>query len=98
MAELRWSLLAADDLENICLDIAKDSERYSKIVAREIVNIVDSISTFPYSRRAVSKYNSEMIREKMIKSYRILYRIHEEYIEVVRVLHQSRQLKDDLEE
>ena len=98
MAELRWSLLAADDLENICSYIAMDSLGYSKVVAQEIVGSVDSIPAFPYSGRVVPKYNFVMIREKMIMNYRIIYRIHEEYIEVVRILHQSRQLKDNLKD
>ncbi|SDI55955.1 type II toxin-antitoxin system RelE/ParE family toxin [Natribacillus halophilus] len=98
MVELRWSLLAAEDLENICLYIEKDSGRYARIIAQEIVGMVDSIPAFPYSGRMVPKYNSEFIREKIIKSYRVIYRIHEEYIEVVRILHQSKQLKDNLEE
>ncbi|QDI90676.1 type II toxin-antitoxin system RelE/ParE family toxin [Salicibibacter halophilus] len=97
MVELRWSLLAAEDLENICLYIEKDSERYARI-AQEIVGMADLIPIFPYSGRMVAKYNSEFIREKMIKSYRVIYRIHGEYIEVVRILRQSRQLTDNLEE
>ena len=98
MVELRWSLLAAEDLENICLYIEKDSERYARIIAQEIVGMADLIPTFPYSGRMVPKYNSEFIREKMIKSYRVIYRIHGEYIEVVRILQQRRQLTDNLEE
>lgn len=98
MVKLRWSLLAADDLESICLYIAKDLERYSKVVAREIISSVDTISEFPYSGRIVPKYNSELIREKMIKNYRIIYRVHEKYIEIVRILHQSRHLKNHFEE
>ena len=94
---MRWSLLAADDLENICSYIALDSEKYAKIVAQEIVSTVESISVFPYSGKVVPKFNPENIREKIIRNYRIIYRIHDEYVEVVRIIHQSRQLKIKLD-
>ena len=43
-----WSPRAADNLEDICNYIAKDSEYYATFVAKRIIEIVESIPQFPY--------------------------------------------------
>ncbi|WP_272434524.1 hypothetical protein [Terrihalobacillus insolitus] len=40
MAELRWAESAVKDLDNICTYIAEDSEEYSRMFARRIMNAI----------------------------------------------------------
>ena len=48
-----WSPRAADNLEEICNYIDRDSEYYATLVAKRIIEIVESIPRFPYSGRIV---------------------------------------------
>ncbi|WP_433747632.1 type II toxin-antitoxin system RelE/ParE family toxin [Falsibacillus pallidus] len=94
MAELRWAESAVKDLDNICNYIAEDSEEYARMFARSIIDFVETIAAFPYSGRVVVEMNNEMIREKVLTNYRIIYRINNDSIEVVRIIHSARNFKD----
>jgi plasmid stabilization system protein ParE len=51
--KIKWSPRAASNLEEICNYIAKDSEYYSILFAKKIINIVKAIPQFPKSGRVV---------------------------------------------
>lgn len=89
-----WAPRAADDLEEICNFIARDSEYYASLVAKRIIAIVESIPKFPYSGRVVSEYQNENLREKFYKHYRIIYRIKADAIEIAAIYHGARLLGD----
>lgn len=94
MAELRWAESAVRDLEKTCDYIAEDSEVYAKVFARRIIDALEATATFPYSGRLVPEMKNEMIREKILASYRLIYRVKEESIEVVRIIHSAKNFKD----
>jgi toxin ParE1/3/4 len=85
MVELRWSESAVHDLEELCNYIAKDSEEYARNIARRIIDNIESVAAFPYSGRIVPEYNNEVIREKILLNYRLIYRIFEDKMEIVRI-------------
>ncbi|MDH5721590.1 MAG: type II toxin-antitoxin system RelE/ParE family toxin [Spirochaetia bacterium] len=93
--KIKWLSTAVDDLEEICSYIAKDSEKYAIIIARSIYEIVEDIAKFPERGRVVPEYNRKEIREIIYKSYRIIYRIRDNYIQVLAVYHGARILKFD---
>jgi len=90
MVELRWSESAVKDLEELCNYISIDSGEYAKNIARRIIDNIETAATFPYSGRIVPEYNNEMIREKILLNYRIIYRIFEDKMEIVRIIHHAR--------
>lgn len=94
MVELRWSKLALDDLEEIIDYISKDSEENARIYAAKIISSVETTSIFPYSGRVVPEMENEQLREKVFHNIRIIYRINNEMMEVIRVLHSSRELPE----
>lgn len=94
MVELRWVESAVKDLEQICNYIADDSEEYAKIFARRIIDLIETTAVFPYSGRIVPEMKNEMIREKIFNNYRIIYRIKDESIEIVRIIHNARNIKE----
>lgn len=94
MAELRWAESAVKDLDIICNYIAEDSEEYARMFARSIIDSVETAAAFPYSGRVVPEMNNEMLREKVLTNYRIIYRINNDSIEVVRIIHNARNFKD----
>ncbi|WP_226671137.1 type II toxin-antitoxin system RelE/ParE family toxin [Metabacillus litoralis] len=50
---------------------------------------VETAAAFPYSGRVVSEMNNEMLKEKVL-----FYRINNNLIEVVRIIHNARNFKD----
>jgi toxin ParE1/3/4 len=90
--KLIWSQLAIDDLDDIAKFIAKDSEDYAKIFVRKIVEQVERIPDFPLLGRVVPEIQDEQVRERIYQNYRLVYRIKDDSIEIVRVFHHGRQL------
>ena len=91
-----WSPRAASHLEDICEYIAKDSEQYARIFARQILRLTRTLSEFPKSGRVVPEYNDDRLREKIYGNYRLVYRIKEgeEILEIVTICHSARLIRD----
>ena len=49
MAEIRWTIQAADDLEGIVNFISADSEHYARLLAVDILEAVERVGAFPES-------------------------------------------------
>ena len=82
---------AADDLQDIYDYIVRDSQRFASSVVREIVELAESIPQFPLAGRIVPEYQNPNLRERIYKSYRIIYRISE-VIEIANIIHSARDL------
>lgn len=89
-----WSPKAAWNLESICSFIDQDSPHYASLFAKRIVDITENIPAFPRAGRIVPEYNDANLRERLYKSYRIVYRINPSFIEIVAVVHCARLLKN----
>jgi len=61
---------------------------------KKITNIVKAIPQFPKSGRVVPEYRDENLRGKIYKNYRIVYRLKEEFIEIVAICHGAKPLDD----
>jgi addiction module RelE/StbE family toxin len=94
MVKLIWSPRAASDLEEICNYIALDSEHYARLFAQQIVTLIEKILDFPKAGRVVPEYQRDDLRERIFQNYRIVYRIKEEAIEIVAIVHGARLLSD----
>jgi toxin ParE1/3/4 len=88
--QIRWSLKAAENLESICDYIAKDSPYYASITAQKILDFIDTLSLFPELGKIVHEYENPNIRELIHKSYRIVYRLKDNIIEIAAICHTSR--------
>ena len=89
-----WSPKAADNLEEICIFIGEDSEFYARIFAQQIIDEIEKIPNFPKAGRIVPEYRRKDLREKIFQSYRIVYRIKPDAIEIVAIVHGARLLHD----
>jgi plasmid stabilization system protein ParE len=94
MAKLIWSPKATADLEEICEYISRDSEHYAKLFAQRVVAVVETIAEFPMAGRIVSEYRQDDLRERMPQSYRIVYRVKPEVVEIVAIVHGARLLPE----
>jgi len=58
----------------------------------------EQIATFPWSGRKVPEYEAENIREVIEESYRIIYRIKPNQLDVLAVIHSSQLLSLEFKE
>jgi toxin ParE1/3/4 len=92
MAEVRWTPQAADDLEAITNFIAADSPQYARLFAIDVLVAVERLADFPNSGRLVPELKDPAIREILFGSYRIVYRVKGDLVEVLTVYHGARLL------
>lgn len=92
--KLRWTRAAIADLAEIYVYIAKERPTSALRVAAEIVEQVESLLANPHRGRAGRIGGT---RELIIGRYPyvIPYRIHEEEIQLLRVLHERRSWPDE---
>ena len=88
---ITWLKSAREDLHNIYKFIAKDSEYYAKKVLNDFFDATEILNLFPKSGRVVPETDREELREIIIYSYRLIYKIKENEI-LVMVLLNSKQL------
>lgn len=75
--------------------VARDSVRYAALLVERIVAAVERLETFPLSGRVVPEFDDDFLREVVHGSYRIVYRLRAETIEILTVFHATRLLKLD---
>jgi len=90
---MRWFLRSVFNFNYICCYIGRDTEFYAALFAKKIMVIVKSIPQFPKSGRIVPEYGDENLREKIYENYRIVYRIKDEFVEIVAICHCAMVLK-----
>ncbi|MGB6387740.1 MAG: type II toxin-antitoxin system RelE/ParE family toxin [Terriglobales bacterium] len=88
-----WSRHAAQDLDSITDYIAADSPTYAGIVLKSIVNQTRILERFPQAGCKVPEFDDESIRELVVYSYRIIYRLQENEALIVAVIHGKRVLQ-----
>ncbi|MDO9101310.1 MAG: type II toxin-antitoxin system RelE/ParE family toxin [Candidatus Nitrotoga sp.] len=90
---IEWSSEATEDIEGIAEFISRDSEFYARAVVSKILSVSRALADFPHIGRAVPELGDENIRERFVYSYRLVYRIEQEKILVVAVVHGKRLLE-----
>ena len=95
MAEVRWTPQALDDLEAVCLFIARDAPPVSAIFAQQAFEATDRLAGFPESGRIVPEMNDPNFREIMFGNYRLIYRLLSGDVDILTVHHGSRLLNVD---
>ena len=90
---LAWSPEAIEDIESIASYIERDSAWYAKAVASKVVETAGTIPDYPEIGRIVPEIGDTTVRERIVYSYRIIYRVEPERILVVAVIHGRRLLE-----
>jgi len=88
-----WSRRALQDLEAIAEYIAADSPAYAGIVVKKVMNQTKMLAQFPRSGRKVPEFDKDDIRELIVYSYRIIYRVQDDAIVIAAVIHGKRMLQ-----
>jgi len=95
--EVVWSSRAVEDVEAIAVYIASDSTSYAAAVVKKIVDTTRNLRRLPFTGRIVPEFGEENIREKLVYSYRIIYRIQNQTITIAAVIHGKRLLELDVQ-
>ena len=87
-----WSEQAAAQLQAIRDYLARSSPGYAQTLAERIVQRSETLADFPLLGAEVAEYGDESLRELFEHPYRILYRVSEQQVQIVAVVHSARRL------
>ncbi|MEM6258654.1 MAG: type II toxin-antitoxin system RelE/ParE family toxin [Planctomycetota bacterium] len=93
---LIWLPQALDDLDAITAYIAIESNRYAKNFVERILIRAEGLIDLPLSGHLNPEAGQDDVRELSIYPYRLIYRIRENDVIVLAVLHGSRLIDDIL--
>ena len=92
MAQVRWSLTAGIDLQEIEDYIARDSALHAVAFVDRIVESTETLLKTPHIGRIVPEFNRQDLREVLFTGYRIVYLVQNDEILILRVVHGARDL------
>ncbi|MCH7958834.1 MAG: type II toxin-antitoxin system RelE/ParE family toxin [Candidatus Hydrogenedentes bacterium] len=92
MVEIRWTIQAIEDLEAIVEFIASDSPHYASLFAIDVLAAVKRLADFPNSGKHLKEIENPSIREVLFGTYRVIYRVKPELVEILTVYHGARLL------
>ena len=90
MAKVIWTFQALDDFDAVCIFIARDAPRYAELFAERVFQAADRVGEFPNSGRVAPEIDRTDIREVIVQSYRLIYRIGADGFEILTVHHGAR--------
>jgi len=90
--KLIWSPASRDDLHDIVVFISHDNPERAMTFGYRLISETDKLQAFPEIGRIVPEYRNPIIREIIVRPYRIVYRVNHErgLCEIVRVWHSAR--------
>lgn len=94
MKAIEWTDPARADLRSIRAYIARDSPQYAKRLSVRIRKAVDGLRRFPEAGSLVSEWELDDVREIYVGNYRVIYRVRQNIIAILTVIHGARQLPD----
>lgn len=95
--KIHWSPRARYDLDRIVDYISKDDPRAAGRWLASIRSRTRSLGTHPRLGRTVPEVDRDDVRKLIVGSYRVLYRILPEVVEVIAVFEGHRLLPPDVE-
>lgn len=82
-----WSPAALEDADEIGTYIARDSRHYAAAVVRKLRDTARALRDFPLAGRIVPELEEETIREKLVYSYRLVYRVEGKVVTIAAIVH-----------
>ncbi len=87
-----WTEVAYEDLHEAYRYIARDSVNYATGFAERVLQAVSSLDTFPFGGRMVPEFGDTTVRETYVGKYRLIYKVTDDAIQVVALIHGARDL------
>ncbi|NCS06029.1 MAG: type II toxin-antitoxin system RelE/ParE family toxin [Microcystis aeruginosa G13-07] len=89
-----WTETAVNHLSSIYNYISQNSPQYAQRLVERLTRRSEQIANFPFSGRIVPEFETEQLREVIEGSYRIIYYIKPEQIDVIAVLHAAQNIEN----
>jgi toxin ParE1/3/4 len=91
--KIEWSPRARDELLQLHDYIAQDSPFYARQFTERVIRAAERLADHPRLGRPVPEAGYlETIREVIVQGYRIVYRLKDDQVQIVTLLHGSRDL------
>jgi addiction module RelE/StbE family toxin len=91
--KIHWSDIAEADLDDIFDYIARDVPYYAELFVDTLIEATDKLEDHPRMGRMVPEANDrDDVRELIIQGYRIIYLLQTEQLQILTVIHGSRNL------
>ena len=89
---VEWTETAASHVVAVRDYLLSVSSPYAQAVADRIVRKTELLEAQPYLGAEVPEYRDDSLRELFEHPYRILYRLDDDRVQIVAVIHSSRRL------
>jgi len=89
--KVNWTAAARAQLRDIHSFIARSSPQYATKIVDQLTRRSRQIATFPRSGRVVPEANDVNIREVIEGSYRIIYHLLDDDVDIIAVVHSASQ-------
>ena len=89
-----WSATANADLDDIDAYISASSPSGAQRVLEKLREAAERLGDFPFAARMVPELEDSNRRATFVYEYRLIYRIEEDCIRILRVVHGRRLLKN----
>lgn len=93
---VKWTTPAKLDLKQIHDYITRDSKFYAQKVSMEIVERSEKLKIFPEIGRVVPEIGDPNIRELIIYSYRLIYEVFPDRVEILALIHGKRDFSSEI--
>ena len=90
--KVEWTNPAWDDLAGVAEYIARDSEYYAAAFVQEMKEAAASLAEFAERGQIVPEFADPSIRELLVKSYRLVYRISEKRVVILALIHGAQRI------
>ena len=94
MATVTWTHPALDQLDEICRYVARRSPGQAVRLAEQMFQATDRLALFPRSGQIVPEHKLDDVREIFVQSYRVIYCVNGDEVEILAVQHGARRLSD----
>ena len=89
--EVIWADAAQEDLEAAAAYIHRDSPFYAAAFVRRTLTAARSLGDFPLRGSMVREFEDTDIREIIVYSYRLIYRVESNQISILSLIHGNRE-------
>jgi toxin ParE1/3/4 len=93
MAEVIWSPRARRNFDAICSYLDLFSEQSTAAFAERVYKAVQTLEDFPRLGRIVPEFQLSRLRELIVQSYRVVYSVMGDNVEILTVIHGARRLR-----
>ena len=90
--EVEWAESAVTSLVDTIEYVARDSPSYAAALAIRADRVATSLEQFPERGRRVTEFDDPAVRELMVDSYRLIYRVRTTRVTLLAFVHKSRDL------